>query len=136
MDNPTLQIPRDIIEPLIQAQINSAIAAAMGGSENLMTRAVQTVLSTKVNSEGKIDGYSSHNQKMWIDWAVGDALRRAAQKAIELAVEEQHEAMKKEMIRQLSQKNSPLIKRLVQGLADNMFSQNNLKYRLTVDLEK
>ena len=71
-----------------------------------------------------------------IEWALNDALKKAAKIAIEEAVMSHKDKMQKELIRQLSVKNSPLIKSMVQSIAAGVFSETNLKYRLTVNVEQ
>jgi len=130
-DGPTLQIPRDVIEPIIQAQITASIASALGAN-GIMQKAIESILQTKVGSDGKADRYSDSRGRPWVEWAVGDALRNAARAAILEAVAGQQEALRNEIASQLSRKNSPLVKQLVEALITGVFKAENLKYRLTV----
>jgi len=136
MSAPTLQIPRDVIEPIIQANITTAIAQALGGSANVMEKAISTILATKVDSEGKPSNYSHPSHKTWLDWAIGDAIRKAARAAIESNIETLQGALKEQMVAQLTKKNSPLIKQIAEGLAAGAFSPEAIKWRLTIVPEK
>jgi hypothetical protein len=133
MSNPTLQIPKDVIEPIIQANITAAIAQAMGNGTQVIQQAIASILATSVDSEGKPSSYG--NSRRWIDWAVGDSLRKAAKAAIDEHIAAHREAIQKQLVAELSKKNSPLIKSMVEGMMKSCFSESNLKYRLTVTAE-
>lgn len=133
-DGPTLQIPRDVIEPIIQAQITASIATALG-SKQILVHAVETILQTKVDCDGKADRYSDSRGRPWVEWAVADALKKAVRAAIVEAVAKEEVAIRNEIAAQLSQKKSPLVKQLIEALVTGVFKADNLKYRLTVSAD-
>lgn len=135
MSAPTFQIPQDVIQPIIQANITAAIAQALGGSANVLEKAISTILSTQVDGEGKPSSYSHHSHRSWLDWAVGDAIRKAARAAIEEQIGTLQAALKEQMVAQLTKKNSPLIKQIAEGLAAGAFSPEAFKWRLTISPE-
>lgn len=135
MSAPTFQIPQDVIQPIIQANITAAIAQALGGSANVLEKAISTILSTQVDGEGKPSSYSHHSHRSWLDWAVGDAIRKAARAAIEEQIATLQVALKEQMVAQLTKKNSPLIKQIAEGLAAGAFSPEAIKWRLTISPE-
>lgn len=135
MSAPTFQIPQDVIQPIIQANITAAIAQALGGSANVLEKAISTILSTQVDGEGKPSSYSHHSHRSWLDWAVGDAIRKAARAAIEEQIGTLQSALKEQMVAQLTKKNSPLIKQIAEGLAAGAFSPEAIKWRLTISPE-
>lgn len=132
MAQPTFSIPQDVITPIIQAQITAAVAQAMGPQARVMEQAVAGILSTKVDERGTPGNYSSN--KPWIEWAVGEAIRAAAKAAIEQFVAEQQEAIKAALVKDLSKKNSPLLKSLMDGMISGVFRADNLKYRLNIEV--
>lgn len=135
MSAPTFQIPQDVIQPIILANITAAIAQALGGSANVLEKAISTILSTQVDGEGKPSSYSHHSHRSWLDWAVGDAIRKAARAAIEEQIATLQVALKEQMVAQLTKKNSPLIKQIAEGLAAGAFSPEAIKWRLTISPE-
>ena len=134
MTNPTLQIPSDVINPIIEAQISAAIAQALGQPGALIEKAIRTILATKVNSNGEVSSYGAN--QTWFDWAVANQIKKAAQAAIEANVAALGDAMKKQFIVELSKKNSPMVKQIVDGMVSGVFKPENLKYRLTVVAEE
>lgn len=133
MSQPTIAIPKDIIEPIIQAQITAAVAQALGPHTFILRDAITGILATKVDSDGKPSTYG--NSKPWIDWAVGDAIRKAALEAITQEVEKLNGAIKKQLVTELSRKNSPMVKQIAEGLANGVFGPDVVKWRLAINVE-
>ena len=133
MSQPTIAIPKDIIEPIIQAQITAAIASALGPHTFVLRDAITGILSVKVDEKGSPTNYSSG--KPWLDWAVGDAVRKAAREAIEQQVDTLRDSIKKQIAAELSKKNSPLVKQIAEGLAGSIFTADNLRWRLSINPE-
>ena len=131
-DNPTFQIPKDVIEPIIQAHVAAAVTAALSGQDQLMNKAVFMVLNQKVDSDGKpSSGYYS-NEITFIQWAMRNAVRKATEAAIVEEVAKHADVIRKNIADQLKMSKSPLVQALVQGLVKNLVDPQTLKYRLTV----
>jgi len=131
-DQPTLNIPRDVIEPIIQANITSAVATALIDHESLIAEVVKQALSVKVDSEGKQSNYTHSNSPTWLQWAVRDAVRRAAKAAIEEYLASHQDVVKKGIAKELATKNSPLAKQLIAGMVGALTSPETLRYRINV----
>jgi hypothetical protein len=133
MSNPTLQIPKDIIEPIIQAEITRSIVEAMGPKQAVMQHAIASILNMSVDSDGKP---SSYNGRPWIDWIIGKEIREAATAAIVEHLAAHGEAIKKQLAAEMAKKNSPLVKQLVEGMVGAMTHPDALKWRLNVTFDE
>lgn len=128
---PTLSIPRDVIEPIITAHVAAAVTAALSDRTVLIDKLVTEVLNAPTDSEGKPGrGYSYDTT--FIVWAMRDCVRKATKAALEEAMAKHGDAIKKTMVDQLSKKNSPLAKELAAGMLTGVFSPENIKWRLSV----
>ena len=132
---PTLAIPKDLIEPIIQANITAAVAQAIAPNGQMLQQAVATILSTRVDQNGTPTN-SSYQTSTWLDWAVGNAIRAAAKAAITEQVQALESAVKAHIARELQKKNSPLVKQIADGMIGAAFSPDGLRYRLTVAVDK
>lgn len=130
-ENTTLQVPKDVIDAIVKAEINSKVVAAIG-QDNIMRSAINTVFNAKVDQNGSIHSYNSNNTTPWIDWAIGNALREAVKAAIVETLAEQKEAMKKHLAAELSKKNSPLAKNIADTLINGFVDGSRLQYSLAV----
>jgi hypothetical protein len=130
MANPTFEIPKDIINPIIQASVNEAVLRALDGPQNLVTGAILGMLNTKVDESGRPCNYSG--SKPWIDWVIGDCVKQAARAAIEQHLESHKDELRAQLAAQLQKKNSPLVKQLVEGMVNAVTSERVLKYGISV----
>lgn len=133
MSNPTLQIPKDIIEPIIQAEITKAIVEAMGPKQAVMQSAIASILNMSVDGDGKP---SSYNGRPWIDWIIGKEIRKAATDAIVEHLAAHGETIKKQLAAELAKKNSPLVKQLIDGMVGAMTHPEALRWRLNVTFDE
>lgn len=127
--SPTIAIPRDIIEPIIQAEITKSIIEAMGPKQAVMQQAIAAILNLSVDSDGKP---SSYNGRPWIDWIIGKEIRAAAQAAIVEHLATHADVIKKQLSTELAKKNSPLVRQLVEGMVGAMTHPDALRWRLNV----
>ena len=129
-ESSTFHIPKDVIEPIIQAHVTAAVASALAGKEHLVSEAISAVLNRKVDSSGTPSTYSS--SVSWMQWVMDKCIQEATQKAIEEALITHGETLKKTLITELQRKNSPLAKQLVGGLMNALTDKDLLRYRITV----
>jgi hypothetical protein len=128
----TVNIPRDVIEPVIQAHVQAAIVSALGDGQQLISEAIGRILNQKVGDKGEPSSYS--NAIPWINWVLRDCVQQAVRKVI---IEElpKHEAVIRAGIAaDLQRKNSPLIKQFVQGMVAALTDDARLRYRVVVDM--
>jgi len=133
--NPSLTIPRDIIEPIIQSHVAAAITEALGLKKQLLSEIATRIINECVDSNGKPSSYSYDKGRRWIDWATQDAFRKAMQSAIEEQVELHKETLKKALVAELKKVNSPLVKAMVEGMVTGALT-TNLCYNLTISEKK
>lgn len=137
MSNATVQIPNDVLQPIIEAKVAAAIIEALGGRQQLIETAVAQVLAQKVDpSSGNPDRYNSSNSPTWLTWVLQDLVKKAAKGAIEQFVTEHQELIHKHLVTELTKKNSPLTKQIIASLVGATFNPDTLRYRLTVSVDK
>lgn len=135
MADPNFTIPKEIIDPIIQAHVDKAVLEALDGPQNLVSKAILMVLNQKVDSTGKPSSYSSDRDRPWIDWVIGECIRSAAQQAIVSHIETHQEEMKKILVKELGAKNSKLAKQLAEGMVGAISSPEFLKYKINVTFD-
>ena len=133
-DHPTLQIPKEVIEPIIQAQVALAVSTALGDGNKLMESAVKQVLEMKVNDRGEKSSYSSDIP--WIQWAMHNAVRQAVKETLETELLKHKDKIKAKIVTMLQNKNSKLINELVEGMAGAMVDPSVFKYRMKIEFDK
>lgn len=134
MENTSLQIPRDLIDPIIEAHVSAAVLSALADKQGLMQRVVAQTLSAKVDSQGRKSDYN--DAKPWIQWLTEECIREAVKKALQEAVAKNEEMVRDAIVKELQKKNSPLVRQLVSGMTSAFTNPSNLNWRLNVVLEE
>lgn len=134
-ENPTLQIPRDVIEPIIQAHVSAAITQALGERDLLVKTALDRVIMRPVTENGNAPQYSSDKTKPWLEWAVGALIQKAILSALQEELDKHKDQLRDMVIKELQKKNSPLLKQMAEAMVGGFANQETLKYRLTVNVE-
>ena len=113
-----LGINPDLIKPIVEKQIKSAILAAMGGADNLVESVVNAIMTEKVDSHGAKSNYSSENKYNWFDVIVTNTVREAIQAEIKNAILENANVFKDALVHQLTSKSgaNAVAKALIDGL--------------------
>lgn len=106
MENVSLTISKDIVNPIVQAKINEAIIAAMGGHEMLIEKAIKTILYEKVNKDGNRSTYNSDNTYTWIDVVITKQIEEAVKESMKALLSDKKDQIKEAIMRQLSSKKS------------------------------
>ena len=133
-DSPTFQIPKEVIEPIIQAHVTTAVTTALGGQARLLEAAITGVLTQKVDSDGKPSRYSSDTQ--FIQWALREAVCNAVQRCLQEEVAKHEEQLRELLVAQLRKSNSPLVKNLVEGMTKGLINACGSKWQLSVTYGK
>lgn len=130
--NVSLTISKEIVTPIVKAKIEEAIIAAMGGSDNLIAKAVDQILNQKVNAEGRVDSYQSSNKHTWLEVNVTNIIKDSVKESMKEMLEVRKEDIKKEMMKQLSSKKG--LEGFVTGLLLGTHEASK-SYRQTINVE-
>jgi len=132
VENSTIQIPNDIIQPIIEAKVAAAVTEALGGYDRLIETAVSQVLNQKVDERGQPSNYS--HSVPWFKYVMRDCVQKAARTAIEDYFKDHAELIKKAIATELGKKNSPLVKQLISTLIGSVVNEDSLRYRMNVSV--
>lgn len=127
----TVNIPKDVLAPIIQAQITAVLAEALGAQRNVLEMAVVAVLNGKVDSNLQPQNYGEPFHKVLID----KTMREAVAAAMKEAVGKHRDLVYNAVLKELTKKNSPWVKQLVKGMVESVFDPTKLGYRLDVKIE-
>lgn len=126
----SLTLPKDLIEATINQHVQAAVCAALADKSTILQMAVGRVLTEKVDDRLQPSSYS--NSKPFIEMAVQQSIRDSVQKVLNEELAKHHEAIKAELARQVSAKNSPLLKLMVESMATGMVKAAENKWSFKV----
>lgn len=90
-----IELSKELIEPIVRAQLHASILAALGRTDQLVASVVNTVMNQKVDESGNPSRYDS--SKPLITWMAEKAIKEAAVEAIKEWFADNREAMKKQL---------------------------------------
>jgi len=130
----SLQISKDIVNPIVQAKVKEAVLAALGGTDELVKKVCDQIINQKVNDKGAVSSYSSDNKYNWIDIIVTEQLKAAVKDELQKQIIESTAQIKEAMISQIRTKKgaSLVAKALLDGLNGSFAS--NWKSSINVSL--
>lgn len=114
----TVNIPRDVLEPIVRQQVAAGIIAAMGDPTEIVTELVSQSFNRKVDSVGKVSQYSCDNKYSMIEVVCRKAIDKVVQECIQEFVEVQRKAIKENVEKALARRNSAVARALVDGLVE------------------
>lgn len=130
-ENMQFPIPNSVLEPYIKQAISTAITAALGDGAKLVEMAVQQALSQKVNSEGKVDSYSSYNTHQLVEVIARNKIQEIARDVVGQMAEGMRPKIKEAIEKQLKTKHTAI----AQVLVDSLISSLTSKWSVNVAIE-
>jgi hypothetical protein len=111
-----IQISKDVIEPIVRAQLHASIAAGLGRSEELVAQVVHTIMHMKVDSDGKESRYDSG--KPLITWMAEDAIKKAAKEAIIEWFADNKDKLKEDIKKAIAKNSKAMAEQFVMGMCN------------------
>lgn len=127
----TIQIPNDVLQPIINAHVAKAVSIALGDHSRLMEEAVSFALNVKVDSEGRPSQYNSATP--FLQYIVNRAIREATTKAVHEAISADLDHIKAIVAKEIKNQRSPLVRQLIENIAKAAAEQTRLSVSVTVD---
>lgn len=114
----SLNLSADMIKPIIEKTIQANVLSALNGWEGVVTDMVNTVLTTKVDENGKISSYSSENRYTWIEVNLNRRIKELVEGEVKKQIEESAEAIREAVRKQITSKagSNAVAKAVVDGL--------------------
>ncbi len=131
----TLVIPKDVLEPIIQAHVAKAITEALGGQGRIIEEAVRVALEAKVDErDGKVSSYASTNAPTFLTWLVRHAIRDAATAAVREHLTADMERIKAAVAKEMKNQRSPLTRSLIEGIAKA--TTDSARFQISVNVNE
>lgn len=119
-DKATVQIPDDVIQPIVRQQICAGIMAAMGKPEELVESVVKRAMERKVGRDGKVSQYSHDNKYDMVEILAMNAIEDAVKQAIKEWVANNQKLIQEAVSKALTKKTGPFAKALMDGLMESV----------------
>lgn len=130
----TVNIPNDVIQPIVLARIQAAIVEGLGRESQLIEQAVTAALTFKVDSEGKRSNYTGYNSLTLLEWMATKAIQEAAQEALKTYLEKAKAQVRARVEKELQKKQGIIAAALVDGFAESI--KSTYGFSIKVELAK
>jgi hypothetical protein len=103
----SLQIPKEVSQPIVAAKIQEAVTAALGGADKIVETLVHTICNTRVDPKtGKASQYSSENTTTWIDYHVTSIIEGAVKSELKNQLDTGAIQVKEALVKTLQSKGA------------------------------
>lgn len=123
----SVNIPKDLLEPIIREHIAAGVVAAIGDPATLIRQLVEKAASAKVDMNGEVSRYCSDNKYSFIEAVATRTLHESIKAAIVEYVKEQRPAIQAAVKSHLAKRTSAVAKALVDGLIASTEQRWDLK---------
>lgn len=131
-----LSLPMELIKPAIDVHVKAAIAQALGKSDEIITKMVNSLMQQQVDSEGKPSSSSYGERQTWLDWAVGNAVRTVVNETLIKSIAEQEAKIREAIEAEMRKSKSPLIQTLISSMASGIAKTLESGYRIEVNFKR
>ncbi len=135
-DKATIDIPKDVLEPIINAHITKALTEVFGDRGRILDEVVKRVLTAKVDDRGEPDRYNSDRALTTVQFMAHKAVKEAALEAVKEALAQHKDVLKAVIVRELSNSKSKLLKSLAESLVDGVAKAAASGYLMTVQIKE
>lgn len=114
----SLNLSADMIKPIVEKTIQANVLSALNGWEGVVADMVNAVLTTKVDSSGKISNYSGNNRYSWIEINLNKRIKELVEEEVKKQIDESAEAIREAVRKQITSKagSNAVAKAVVDGL--------------------
>jgi len=125
-----IKISDDLVMGIIEKKVQTAIIEALDSETGVVERVITAALGMKVDSEGKVNSYSSSNKYTLLDVTCKKLIQGAAEAAIKDWVDKRHDVIKAEFMKQLQTKKTSSL--LVRACVDGLAAATTSRWRFSV----
>ena len=125
-----LQISQDLIKPIIESKIKSALVEALGDEKTIIKDMIDVYLHQKVSSNGNVSSYSSDNKYQLVDILLTKLVTEAVKESMVDWLKDKKDLLKLELSKYFETQKGK--KELIKSYADGLLNSMDRDYRFVV----
>jgi len=129
-----LEISRDVIESILTQQVSSSVVQALGGSNDLVAKAVSAVLLQQVDSQGKATQSSYDNQGTLLQFTMTSMIKKMLVEILQKMLLDRRAELEVMMVDAIKKQSKTMAAAFVTALADG--ANREWKFNVTIDPPK
>ena len=128
----TVNIPKDVLEPIVRAQVTAGILKAFGDPAKLIEAVVDKAMKQKVDDSGKVNSSDYYNKHDLLELLAKQEIHKIAHEMLREFVAQKRPMIEKAVKDAMSKKSGAFSKALVDGLANSVSS--DFKFTCNVNM--
>lgn len=132
----SLGIPPEVIKPIVDTHIKALIVEALGGTQDLVDKAVEGFLRTTVDKDnGKVSN-SSYNTTSLFNYYFNNLMAESVREAIKEVLAENREDIKNAIKKSLMRNKGDVFAAAILDCVNGSFTPNGWRASVNVSLRK
>lgn len=134
----SLNIDQSVFQPILEAEIKSAMARALGNPDALIEKLVNQVVNQKVNSSGMVSGSSYDNKHNLMDVVFRNTIHQIVKEEVQKFASEQGDKIRDAIKKHLSQKKNVdgFVDALMRGVVNGVSASYGCSIKLELQSSK
>ncbi len=128
----TVNIPKDILEPIVRAQVTAGIIKAFGDPAELIASVVERALSQKVAEDGKVSNYQSENKFTVIEALSRKMINEIAKQMLQDYMQTQRPKIEKALKATLARQHGKFATAMIEGLTKAIDNKYRFECSLSI----
>lgn len=129
----TLEISQDFIDNLAKNLVTESLIETLNSKDDIVKQIVSSILSVKVNDDGKISSYSSDNKYTYLQYLVNNMIKEEVLNVANEVLNEKKEQIRESIKHEFSKKATldKFYNAFFSSIVDNLSNA----YRTTVEVK-
>ena len=128
----SLEISQDYIDNLTKDLLEQSLIETLDAKNTIVESIVSSVLSVKVNDEGRVSNYERENRYTFLEWLVRKMIKEEVRSVADEVLEEKRGDIREAIRREVSKKAN--LNKMVDAFFESFSDNLNNKYRTTIDV--
>lgn len=128
----SLQISQDFIDNLAKDLVEQSLIETLNSKDEIVRQIISSLLSVKVDKDGKVSNYSNDNKYTYIQYLVNKMIKEEVESVARECLEENREQIRNTIKKEMSKKAT--IDKFYDAFFDNIVGSLNDRYITTIDI--
>lgn len=128
----SLEISQDYIDSLTKDLLEQSLIETLDAKNTIVENIVSSVLSVKVNEDGRVSNYERENRCTFLEWLVRKMIKEEVRSVADEVLEEKRGDIREAIRREVSKKAN--LNKMVDAFFESFSDNLNNKYRTTIDI--
>lgn len=129
----SLEISQEYIDSLTKDLLEQSLIETLDAKNTIVESIVSSVLSVKVNEDGKFSSYDRENRYTFLEWLVRKMIKDEVKSVADEVLEEKRGNIREAIRREVNKKAN--MNKLVDAFFESLSGNLNDKYRTTIDID-